>query len=48
MIGEHFKISALDAAVAQLRTAVRLYFEDNDPLSVHTLVKAAGELIDRT
>jgi hypothetical protein len=41
------KITKLDAAKRQLATAIRLYFEDRDPVSVHTLVMAAGEIIDR-
>jgi hypothetical protein len=40
-------VSRLDAATRQLATAIRLYFEDDDPVSVHTLAKAAGEIIDR-
>ena len=40
-------ITRLDAAKSQLATAIRLYFEDCDPVSVHTLVMAAGEIIDR-
>lgn len=47
MSGERFKVTALEAALLQLKTAIRLYFEDDDPVSVHTLVKAAGEVIDR-
>ena len=37
----------LDAAKSQLATAIRLYLEDCDPVSVHTLVMAAGKIIDR-
>jgi len=40
-------ITKLDAAKSQLATAIRLYFEDCDPVSVHTLATAAGEMIDR-
>jgi hypothetical protein len=40
-------ITKLDAAKAQVATAIWLYFEDRDPISVHTLVVAAGEIIDR-
>jgi hypothetical protein len=40
-------ITKLDAAKSQLATAILLYFEDCDPVSVHTLVMAAGEIIDR-
>jgi hypothetical protein len=40
-------VTKLDAAKSQLATAIRLYFEDCDPVSVHTLVMAASEIIDR-
>jgi hypothetical protein len=40
-------ITKLDAAKSQLATAIWLYFEDCDPVSVHTLVMAASEIIDR-
>ena len=38
-------ISKLDAARRQLETAVRLYFHDGDPISIHTLVSAAYNVI---
>lgn len=41
------KVTKLDAAKSQLATAISLYFEDRDPISVHTLAMAAGEIIDR-
>jgi hypothetical protein len=31
----------------RLATAIRLYFEDRDPISVHTLVMASNEIINR-
>lgn len=40
-------ITKIDAAKSQLATAIWLYFEDRDPISVHTLVHAASEIIDR-
>src|SRR5262245_53944010 len=40
-------VTKLDAAKSQLATAIRLYFEDCDPVSVHTLVMAASEIIER-
>jgi hypothetical protein len=40
-------LTKLDAAKRQLATAIRLYFEDCDPVSVHTLVMAANEIIER-
>jgi len=39
------KISKLDAAKRQLETAVRLYFHDGDPVSIHTLVAAAYNVL---
>jgi hypothetical protein len=38
-------VSKLDAAKRQLHTAIRLWFDDGDPVSVHTLVSAAHEII---
>ncbi|MEO8631598.1 MAG: hypothetical protein ABI612_26410 [Betaproteobacteria bacterium] len=40
-------ITKLDAAKNQLATAIWFYFEDRDPISVHTLATAAAEIIDR-
>lgn len=34
-------VRKLDAARSQLRTAIRLWFEDADPVSIHTLAVAA-------
>ncbi|WP_129218177.1 hypothetical protein [Lichenibacterium ramalinae] len=39
-------VSKEHAAIAQLETAIWLYFEDKDPISVHTLANAAGEALD--
>jgi len=39
-------ITKLSAAQSQLSTAIWLYFEDRDPVSIHTLATAAGEIID--
>jgi hypothetical protein len=33
---KEFKVSKLDAAKRQLETAIRLYFSDGDPVSIHT------------
>jgi hypothetical protein len=41
------EITKIDAAKAQLATAIRLYFDDKDPISIHTLTMAAGEIIDK-
>jgi hypothetical protein len=38
-------VSKLDAARRQLRTAIRLWFYDGDPVSIHTLAYAAYEVI---
>ena len=38
-------ISKADAARRQLETAINLWFHDGDPISVHTLVAAALQLI---
>jgi hypothetical protein len=40
-------VTDLEAAERQLRTALQLYFEDRDPVSVHTLLAAAAGIIDR-
>jgi len=39
------QISKLDAARRQLDTAIRLYFEESDEVSVHTLAGAAHVLL---
>ncbi|MGI8569030.1 MAG: hypothetical protein ACR2KT_08130 [Methylocella sp.] len=39
------RIGKLDAARRQLRTAITLWFNDGDPVSVHTLAYAAYEVI---
>jgi len=40
-------VTKTEAAQQQLTTAIRLYFEDRDPISVHTLAMAASEIIDQ-
>lgn len=43
---EHaLQISKLDAARRQLEVAVRLYFSNDDPVSIHTLAAAAYNVI---
>jgi hypothetical protein len=37
-------VGKLDAAHRQLRTAIRLWFEGGDPVSIHTLAFAAYEI----
>jgi len=39
------KISKLDAAKRQLETAIRLYFNEADPVSIHTLAGAAHTIL---
>jgi hypothetical protein len=38
-------ISKLDAARRQLEVAIRLYFSEDDPVSIHTLTAAAHQVI---
>ena len=38
-------VTKLEAAKWQLRTAIRLWFADGDPVSTHTLAAAAHEII---
>jgi hypothetical protein len=42
---EEIKVTKLDAAKRQLRTALQLWFADGDPIAIQTLVAAAHELI---
>jgi len=42
---EHIHISKLQAAQRQLDAAIRLLFDDGDPVAVHTLVGAASVII---
>ncbi len=39
------KISKLDAAKRQLEVAIKLYFNDADPVSIHTLTAAAHGIL---
>jgi hypothetical protein len=39
------KVSKLDAAKRQLDTAIRLWFNDDDPVAIHALASAAYEII---
>ncbi len=44
--GPHFiQITKLDAVLSQLETAIALWFNDGDPLSIHTLASAAYQII---
>jgi hypothetical protein len=42
---KEIKVSKLDAAKRQLETAIRLYFFDGDPVSIHTLTAAAYNVL---
>jgi hypothetical protein len=44
---DEITVTKLDAAQRQLRTAIRLWFGDGDPVSIHTLLSAAHEIIHR-
>jgi hypothetical protein len=39
------EITKLDAAIQQLETAITLFIEDRDALSIHTLTSAAGGIL---
>jgi len=41
------KVTKLDAARSQLRTAIELWFSEEDPISIHTLAFASHEIIHR-
>jgi hypothetical protein len=44
-ISSQLIVSKLDAAKRQLDTALRLYFHDDDPVSIHTLASASFNLL---
>jgi hypothetical protein len=39
------RVTKLECARSQLETAIRLYFEDRDPISIHTLTSAAYDVL---
>ena len=39
------KISKIDAAKSQILTAIHLFFEERDPVSIHTLIGAGMEIV---
>ena len=41
---EKITVTKVDAAERQLRVAIRLFFEDRDPVAVHTLASAAAQV----
>jgi hypothetical protein len=44
---EPINVSKQDVALRQLNTAIRLWFADGDPVSIHTLLAASHEIIHR-
>jgi hypothetical protein len=46
-MSKNLRIAKTEAARRQLETAVLLYFNDKDPVSIHTLTWAAHEIISR-
>lgn len=44
--GPSLRLSKLDAATRQLETAITLYFQDGDAVSIHTLACAAYEIFE--
>jgi hypothetical protein len=45
--GTAILVTKLEAAQRQLRTALNLWFQDGDPVSIHTLLSAAHEIVHR-
>lgn len=45
-IKSNVKVSKLDAAKRQLETAIRLYFNDADPMSIYTLAGASHGILE--
>lgn len=45
MTQQSITVSKIEAARRQLETAIRLYFSDGDPISVHTLTAAAYDVL---
>jgi hypothetical protein len=46
-ITDQIKVTKLDSARRQLRTATRLWFDEGDPVAIHILAYAAHEIIHR-
>lgn len=44
---ETIRVTKLDAARRQLLTAIELWFQDGDPIAIHTLAYAAHEIVHR-
>ena len=45
-MGQKLKITKIEAARAQLKTAIELWFHDGDPVSIHTLACASHQIIN--
>lgn len=43
---ESIKLTKIDAAKRQLEAAIILFFDDGDPIAIHTLVCAAYDVLD--
>lgn len=43
---KYIRVQKLDAARRQIDTAAKLWFDDGDPVSIHTLLYAALEIVD--
>jgi hypothetical protein len=39
------QVTKMDAAHRQIRAAIRMWFKDEDPVAIHTLIAAAHELL---
>ncbi len=39
------KVTKLDAAIRQLKEAINLFFEERDPIAIHTLVRTSLEIL---
>jgi hypothetical protein len=44
---ETITVDKMDVARRQLKTAIRLWFEDGDPVAIHTLIFASHEITHR-
>ncbi len=44
-MAESFEISKVDAARRQLDTSLKLYFQNQDAISIHTLASAAQNIL---
>jgi hypothetical protein len=46
-LNSKIQITKMDALRRQLRIAIRLWFADEDPVAIHTLIAAAHEILHR-